>query len=70
MLGHVVLQLRRPLAFVAAECTEIFLLFFVDPHVKLENTITTIHNRKTTLHGVEEEIVLKELLHLELTCIL
>lgn len=37
VLGHVVLQLRCPLAFVATDCTEIFLLFFVNPHVKLEN---------------------------------
>lgn len=36
MLGHVVLQLSGPLAFVAAVRTKVLFLFSVDPHMKLE----------------------------------
>lgn len=35
VLGHVVLQLSRPLAFVAALWTKVFLLLLVNPHVEL-----------------------------------
>lgn len=35
MLRHVVLQLSCPLAFVATFWTKIFLLFLMDPHMKL-----------------------------------
>lgn len=37
VFGHVVLQLRRPLAFVATLWTEVLLLLLVNPHVKLRN---------------------------------
>lgn len=36
VLGHVILQLSRPLAFVAALWTKILLLCLVNPHVKLQ----------------------------------
>lgn len=35
VFGHVVLQLSRPLAFVATIRTKVLLLFLVNPHVKL-----------------------------------
>lgn len=35
VLSHVVLQLSCPLALVAAFWTKIFLLFLMDPHMKL-----------------------------------
>lgn len=61
VLGHVILQLSRPLAFVATLRTKVLLLFLVNPHVKLQPRwicagVTALLTAVRFLPGVDADV--------------